>query len=173
MLTSKLTDLSFAQATAKLAPAPRLAWVEDGTMAFTKRMVEYSLQLDEKVSPDDVRLVGNEGKQWVVSLRFWNDPEPAKRYPPNKRSANYGWLTPNGPLQSVGLVHNFAHVDYSQQVILCNQWLQVGAKPMHIRDVLADKTLAPLISYDGMLPFNKHPYFKDHPPALTPGGVSA
>jgi hypothetical protein len=125
MMTPHVADLTFDQSTLKLAPQPMSKWVEDGSMAKTNRMIEYSQKLDKLVPIETPQLVSNESKHWVNTKRFWVDPDAAKRWPPSKRSANYGWWSkaaPNGRLwQSTGLAHDWFHVDYSQQLVLMHQ----------------------------------------------------
>lgn len=187
MMTPAIAAEAFKQAQVKLSPQLR-KWSEDGTMTKTYRLREYTLAEDALVSPEETRLVANEGKQWVVSIRFWRDTDPKKRFPTGERSANYGWFSksaPNGAtFQPVGLMHNFFHSDYSQQVQLVSQWWKVGGAPMHISDAFKDPVLGPLVSageacgslvycpkgpQDLILPFYKHPFFQAHEPHLKDG----
>lgn len=186
MMSPAIANEVYKQAAVKLTPMLR-SWSEDGTMSLTKRLRQYTLEEDAAVSPDEKRLVANEGKDWVVSIRFWRDLDPAKRFPA-LRSANYGWLSKNAPngyaYQPVGLMHNFHHSDYSQQVRLVSQWWKVGGQSMHISQALKDPVLAPLIASgescgsliycpngkaDLLLPAMKHPQFIDHSPTLQDG----
>jgi len=173
MMTPHVADLTRVFSTNALEPVLKSNWVNDGTMANTNRMVEYSQALDKLVSPDDKRLTSNEGKHWVVSARFWNDKDASKRWPPNKRSANYGWWSksapnkrPVGPVwQTTGLAHNWEHVDYSQQVQLMSQFVTVeGQGKVHVGQILADPKLNVLLSDEGPLGSWAHPAFEKKTP---------
>lgn len=168
MMTPHVADLTRLYSALPLSPKLQSNWVNDGSMAKTSRMIEYSKTLDALVPVDSRALTSNEGKHWVVSARFWNDKDPAKRYPPNKRSANYGWWDKGAPSkrfignmwQTVGLAHDWKHVDYSQQLQFMAPMMNIeGVGKMHVGDVLADTKLAPLLSDEGPLPSWAHPAF--------------
>jgi len=171
MMTPHVADLTFDQSTLKLAPQPMSKWVEDGSMAKTNRMIEYSQKLDKLVPIETPQLVSNESKHWVNTKRFWVDPDAAKRWPPSKRSANYGWWSkaaPNGRLwQSTGLAHDWFHVDYSQQLVLMSQRMELeGYGNVHVGSVLKFRDLCVLSSYDGPLASWAHPAFNKTSPDL-------
>lgn len=169
MMTPHVADLTRLYSRVPLAPSLRNPWVQDGTMSATNRMIEYSQALDAKVPEEAGGIVSNEGKHWVNTLRFWNDKDPAKRYPPNKRSANYGWWDKGAPnkryignmWQTTGLVHDWKHVDYSQLVQLMGKTLNVeGVGPVSVGAALADPKLYALLSDEGPLPSWAHPGFQ-------------
>jgi len=171
MMTPLVADKTHEQSIVKLAAMPMSDWVLDRTMANTNRMVEYSQKLDKLVDPRDIRLVSNESKHWVVTKRFWADPDPAKRFPPSKRSANYGWWSkqaPNGRLwQSTGLAHDWYHTDYSQQVVLMSQYMDIdGLGSVHVGSVLKHPKLHALLSNEGPLESWAHPAFNKTSPTL-------
>lgn len=162
MMTPKVADLTRLQSVNALSAMPMSKWVQDGTMANTDRMIEYSLKLDGKLPVGDTSLTSNEGKHWVNTKRFWTET-----YNP-PRSANYGWWSKDassqgkiGPMwQTVGLVHNWQHVDYSQQVVLMSQTMLVeGLGEVHVGSVLKHPDLCYLLNYDGPLPSWGHPAF--------------
>jgi hypothetical protein len=168
MMTPHVADLTRLYSALPLAPKLQSNWVNDGSMAKTNRMIEYSKALDASVPVDSRALTSNEGKHWVVSARFWKDTDSAKRYPPNKRSANYGWWDKGAPnkrlignmWQPVGLAHDWKHVDYSQLLQFMSQMMTVeGVGKMHVGDVLADAKLSPLLSDEGPLASWAHPAF--------------
>lgn len=171
MMTPLVADKTYEQSTLKLAPMPMSKWVSDGTMANTNRMIEYSQKLDARVPVDSTQLTSNESKHWVVTKRFWADPDPSKRWPPSKRSANYGWWStqaPNGRLwQSTGLVHDWMHVDYSQQLVLMSQRMEVeGLGNVHVGSVLKHPKLHAMLSNEGPLDSWAHPAFGKTSPTL-------
>lgn len=172
MMTPHVADLTRLFSRVPLAPSLRNNWVQDGTMSGTNRMIEYSQALDAKVPENAGGIVSNEGKHWVNTLRFWNDKDPAKRFPPNKRSANYGWWDKGAPnkryignmWQTTGLVHDWAHVDYSQLVQLMGQKMNVeGVGEVHVGAALSDPKLFELLSDEGPLPSWAHPGFQKPP----------
>lgn len=174
---------------AGLAIDPQLTnWSADGTMAYTDAMGDYSATLD-KLVPQDVTslpdsLVSNEGKDWVITKRFWADNIGQKQYVPGDSkslwAANYGWLSDKADktnqvgkklYQPVGLAHNFGHTDYSQALRLTGLYGVLSGKRnglVHIGSLLRDPTLSKLLSYEGTLPSWKHPAFQTggEPPPL-------
>lgn len=168
MMTPFVADLTYKQAKLPLKMQGRNSWVEDGTMGRTRRMIEYSQQLDALVPRDFDGLVANEGKHWIVCSRLWNDPQKGWNVQKSdKWSANYGWWdkgSPNGIMwQTPGLAHNWGHVDYSQSVFLMGQWAMVNGVICHVGAILADKKLCGLLSNEGPLPSWAHPAFGKSP----------
>lgn len=171
---------------AKLAPTMMAnQWAGspgDNSMGETRRMVEYSQMIDKKLPRDFTGICENEGKHWVVSRRLWSDPvngrgwdDEKNRKPPGPWSANFGWFKEDGSVwQSVGLTHNFAHVDYSQQVKLVRTACVLNGVTVHLGQVLADPKLHRLVSSEGMLPGWVHPAFGESKlpplPAIPPMG---
>lgn len=157
MLTSRISDEIWKQASTRLTPITR-PWSQDGTMAKTSRMREQSAAVDAAVAGAS-GLVANEGKDWVITKRFWS--EPAKRH----NSANFGWYgagsskSPGGlqVIQSIGLAHDRQHVDYSQLCRFVRTEVLVDGAATSYRDVLTDPELAPLLSDEGPLPDDAHP----------------
>lgn len=171
MMTPLVADKTYEQSTLRLAPMPMSKWVQDGTMANTNRMIEYSQKLDARVPVGSEQLTSNESKHWVVTKRFWADADASKRWPPNKRSANYGWWStsaPNGRLwQSTGLVHDWMHTDYSQQLVLMSQRMEVeGLGNVHVGTILKHPKLCAMLSNEGPLDSWAHPAFGKTSPTL-------
>lgn len=175
MMTPHVADLTRLFSANPLPAMPQNKWVQDGSMAKTSRMIEYSQMLDSKVPQDSRDLTSNEGKHWVVSARFWTDSDPKKRWPPNKRSANYGWWDPGasgkrfiGPMwQTTGLAHDWAHVDYSQQLQFMSQYVTVDGQKMHVGELLKDPKLNVALSDEGPLPSWAHPAFERSTPIAS------
>jgi len=174
MMTPHVADLTRLFSANALPALPQNKWVQDGSMAKTNRMIEYSQMLDTKVPQDSRDLTSNEGKHWVVSARFWTDSDPKKRYP-NKRSANYGWWDKGasgkrfiGPMwQTTGLAHDWAHVDYSQQLQFMSQYVTVDGQKMHVGELLKDPKLNVALSDEGPLPSWAHPAFERSTPVAS------
>lgn len=105
---------------------PSQPWSQDGTMGKTTRMYEQSNFLDKKIGGAAQGFVWNEGKLWVITRRFWPPPQGVgSGGKPYSHSANFGWYyfpamgnskSPGGMsvVQSIGMVHDMNHADYSQ-----------------------------------------------------------
>lgn len=164
MLTTKVADEADTQADLRL-PAWAKFWQgpgSDETGSKTFRMIEQSNWIESKALGHG-GLVSNEGKDWVLTCRWWSSAEPAwKRH----NSANFGGYpgtlkSPGGKsvVQSVGLTHDrFPFVDYSQLVRLMLPTVLIDGVPHDIAEVLADPNLAPLISDEACtMPKPRHP----------------
>ncbi len=156
--TAKISDLVHEQATVVLGAMPQSKWVEDGTMADTFRMAEYS-QMVDALRAGRCGLVDTVGKDWVNTNRLEAQPE---------RSANYGWHDPGALYQAataaggkvwqpVGLAPNLAHTDYSQSIRLVRRWMIVDGSEMDIEDVARDPELCWLVSSEGVMAQLRHP----------------
>lgn len=170
LLTTRVADEVWNQAAKRLGVLAHPQWVSDETMASTKRMIEQSALIDSKVA-DAGGLVANEGKDWVITRRFWLPPQgtgvekphgvPGSRH----NSANFGWYggtskSPGGVAvtQSVGLVHDRSHADYSQLWRGMLPGVIVDGVPMTAASVLADPTLSYLLNDEGgTVPAARHP----------------
>jgi hypothetical protein len=140
-------------------------------------MLDQSALIDSKIEDNGVILVSNEGKDWVLTRRFWPFPagtntspgaaEGVKGSPHN--SANFGWYggpgagstSPGGKkvVQSVGLAHDKSHSDYSQ---LLRYWrpasLTIDGVSVDAETALADPATSALLQDEGgTLPGIKHP----------------
>jgi hypothetical protein len=145
--TARISDMTWAQATVRVAPLPQYGWVVDGTMSHTDRMVEISRMVDELIAGRK-GLVSSVGKDWVLTKQLVPD-----------RAANYGWhrLRDGKPWQPVGLAHDLGHTDYSEGVRLVCRTCEVDGVRMPLDNVLRSKELATLVSHEGVLPFVRHP----------------
>lgn len=153
MMTPHVMNLQAQQAPLRTAPHPQQPWVDDFTMSKTKRMGEYSRLMDKHL-PDSGQMMMNEGKNWVLTKRYWNDPDLAKRH----NGANHGWYPiAGGIIQNRGLKHNMDHVDYSQLLSFMGPIALVDGTPMAIQDMLGSPEFAPLVSDEGTLPGARHP----------------
>lgn len=166
MMTTKIADEIQKQAPVKIAPITQ-TWSQDGTMSKTDRMVEQSGYIDKAVGSTD-ELVSNEGKDWVITRRFWVPPQGTGNAGQVHNSANFGWYLPSSKstspggmhvIQSVGLTHNRAHTDYSQLLRFVQpDSLLIDGKLHKWADVLADPALSALIQDEGgTVPSSRHP----------------
>lgn len=184
LLTTRMADEIWRLADVKIAPLTR-PWSQDGTMANTSRMVEQSATLDSKIADDGVALVANEGKDWVLTRRWWTPPEgtgiekpegtcsPKGTVPPwcsRHNSANFGWYgagtsqSPGGEqvIQSIGLAHDKSHTDYSQLLrYVRTDSVTIDGASVDLEQALADPALSSALQDEGgTLPGIKHPDFE-------------
>lgn len=151
--TTKIADLTHAQATVSVLPCPQ---TPDGAMAYTSRMVKHSQAVTAHVA-GRTGLASTVGKDWVLTNKLVGKPDSA---------ANYGWHVPSGKyrgpgglavLQPLGLAHNRQHVDYSQVLRLIHRRVMVDGIDMLLENVLQDPELATLVSDEGALKVTRHP----------------
>lgn len=174
LLTTRISDEIKKQAQKVVMNSagvpPSQNWVTDGTMGKTTRMYEQNNFLQGKVGGAD-GLVANEGKDWVVTRRFWMPPAglgPGNKSPHN--SANFGWYydppsgtskSPGGAsvVQSIGMVHDMNHADYSQLLrFLKPDSLTIDGQPWDWATALADPTVSKYIQDEGgTMPGARHP----------------
>ncbi len=154
MLTSRISDEIWKNAPTKIQ-APTRSWNTDSppTGSTTRRMYDQSAALDASAAGSAGGMVANEGKDWVISRRFWTDPDPAKRH----HSANYGFYP--GPIQKIGLAHNMGHTDYSQLLRFVRRGsLEIDGAPVAWDAALADPGLSGLLQDEGgTIPSSRHP----------------
>lgn len=159
MLTSKVSDLMWQQAQTRLQPTNR-PWVTDGSMGNTARMFEQSAYLEQRAG-GSTGITGNEGKDWILTKRFWTGPDtPEGTKSSRHNSSNYGWyLSPSSTavIQSNGMAHDKNHADYSQLLRFMQSTVIVDGSPMQMQQVLSDPVLSALVSDEGPLPATRHP----------------
>lgn len=175
MLTSRVSDIIYSQSDMKLPVLNQPSWVLDGSMARTERMVEYSNIIDSKISSAGYspRLVSNEGKHWVVTSRFFLPPDGTGKEATEgivgsrHNAANFGWYSkasgsrsPGGQkvIQSIGLAHDKAHVDYSQLAVFMGKTILLNGHTEDSERVARDPYLFGLLTDEGKpLPMLRHP----------------
>lgn len=158
MLTRKVSDKAYEQADLKLAPT-NTNWSQDGSMAKSHRMVEQSNLIEAKVAGHG-GLTANEGKDWVLTRRYWTgDSTPEGTKGSKHNGANYGYyLGPGKVIQNIGMAHGKNHRDYSQLVRLMQPTVEIDGVPHGIAEVLADPDLVGLLSDEqGTFPQARHP----------------
>ena len=137
----------------------------------TARMIEQSAKVENKVAGDG-GLVANEGKDWVITRRFWPPPQGVgSGGKPYSNSANFGWYygkeypgsghSPGGQsvVQSIGMVHDMNHADYSQLLRFVRpNSLTIDGVPWGWAEALADPTVSKYIQDEGgTVPSPRHP----------------
>lgn len=166
LLTPKLADLMWAQATVRIAPRPR------PITASTRAMVEHSLAIDAQLPPNTQGLIQTVGKHWVI------DELLATK---TNRAMNYGWhfsgSSYNGIkgevvaslmknlktgqyirlIQGRGTAHDAGHFDYSQTCCLVARECVVDGQSMDLVDVLKDTELANLANQSGKMTIFRQP----------------
>lgn len=196
MVTPWLDAIIFEQSDAPLRYTTSQELSNKGVTSLTSQMVEVSKKVDSKLAafaadtllPSNP-IVGNPGKNWVITKRF-TEPgvHPESLVPHSQAAANQGFY-PQGdawnPIQYRGLAHGLDHVDYSQvlRFMAPTSYLrepgverdQVGI-PVSTSAILQDENLGPLLSGplgvtrgkyvgEGHLAYDRHP-------AVPPRGAS-
>ena len=167
LLTPKVADLIYANASVKIEPCTQ---IPDVCMAHTSRMIKHSNDINVKITSrinsqdltqiglNQLGIVADVGKDWVLSNKIKNETT----------AANYGWRTTakpnpnypgNGPFsgpdgymwQPLGTAHNTEHVDYSQVVRLMLREIMVDGQLMDFKDVVTSTEYCGLVNYDGIL----------------------
>jgi putative peptidoglycan binding protein len=176
MLTTRIADEMWRQAGTRLGILNK-SWNTDSpvTGGKTDRMYEQSNDIAQKLAQkgDSGGIVANEGKDWVLTRRFWNPPagvnpstagQGATGSPHN--AANFGWYpggskSPGGEplIQSVGLAHERTFTDYSQLLRFVKpDSLTIDGVPYDYAAALSDPALSGIIQDEGgTLPAARHP----------------
>lgn len=187
MMTQKVADEMWKQAHFKLPTTTLGDFGETtGTMATTRAMLKASVKIDERLlaagfdpRTDYNALVGNVGKDWLLSGWYWlpgmnslhcKHQGMAGTVPNDETGVNYGFFSdtaagglfkPNGHglyvIQNAANCHGYEHTDYSQNLRLIAGTMLVNGEAMPTATVLRSPDYAGLISYEGALPGARHP----------------
>jgi hypothetical protein len=139
--TRKIVDAVYDQADYRITPRPLPA-------SPTMRSTEYYLRhnaLIERALDGHVpgALLAGHKKDLVLTNRLRG----------KERVAIYGWHRDNGdPIQELSTYHGAGYADYSHGVRLVYAVVCVDGEPRSAFDVLEDPDLAPLLTYEGLLP---------------------
>jgi len=139
--TRKIVDAVFEQADFRFKPQP----LPPGRMM---RSSEYYVRHNEMIEEQHRNrslgeLVAGNKKDVVLSNRLLG-PE---------RIAIYGWHRRKGePIQPLSTVHGARYADYSHGVRLVYDKVCIDGELRSIYDVLLDPSLAPALSYEGLIP---------------------
>jgi hypothetical protein len=140
--TPKIVDAVYEQSDHHFVPQPMRPGPKMRSSVYYlrhQRMIESQRQ---GTSLD--ALVSGHKKDLVITNRLF------KRA---KRVAIYGWHRARGDsIQPLSTVHEAHYADYSHGVRLVWRTVWVDGQPRDILDVLADPTVAPAITYEGLIP---------------------
>jgi len=147
--TSRMVDAIYRAADVKLAPQPlppSAAMMGNDYFARHEAMVDRQLA-GRGTAPG--ALVAGHKKDVVLSERLATRPD---------RVAIYGWHQPNGQaIQPLSTLHEASYADYSHGVRLVADRVKVDGQWRALADVLADPTLAPVLSAEGRLSVTRAP----------------
>jgi len=162
LLTTKLSDLIFAQRTITLPPHTQ---TPDASMVTTGVMVAQSAWIDAQLA-GRTGLPSTLGKQWVIDQLF------ATNSATKGKAINYGWhfdglfngsawakaaTAADRVVQNPGWAHAPQEVDYSQNCILVSRLCVVDGVERDILDVYADPVLSYLANSSGVLKVTRQP----------------
>jgi hypothetical protein len=143
--TPKISDDIYKAAVVKLIPEP-LTENRDSISTFF-----YHNDLIEKQRAGKTGLIAGHKKDVVLSNKIISDGRP-------DREALYGWHKPDGnPIQPVYAGHVDWYFDYSHGFRLVRRDIWVDGHKMDYLDVLADKRLAPILTYENPFSFTAYP----------------
>lgn len=166
LLTPKLADLAWAQATVKIAPRPRQI------TSSTQAMVEHSLAIDAQLPPNANGLIQTVGKHWVIDNLLATKPSKAMNYGWHFQGESYQGLKgevvaslmkdpKTGQymrlIQGRGTAHDMRHVDYSQTCVLVARECVVDGQTTDLTDVLQNPELAFLANQPGKMTLWRQP----------------
>lgn len=146
LLTAKLMDLSYQQATVTLRATILPAGPD---MVTTSKSKLWNAAVEAKRAGRD-GLIRDCGKAWILS-NAGVGPNGAVNYGFFDKSAPYTNQIGLKLWQTVGTRHDRAHTDYSQTLILMAQECLVDGQAMKVSEVLANPELCKLISYEGVI----------------------
>ena len=149
--TPKMVDEIYAAAAVKLAPSPIPPTPAMITVpVFSNHNATVHAQRAEQLNAHPLgALVAGHQKDVVISAKLASAPG---------KVAIYGWHQTNGvPIQPLYLKHIASWVDYSQCTRLVQQKMTVNGLSKSVAEVLADPTLAGLLSSEGPIPNPRYP----------------
>jgi hypothetical protein len=149
--TQKMVDDIYAAAAVKLSPVPippSPGMTTVGIFAEHNSIVQTQRVALLRAHPLGALVAGHK-KDVVISEKLANAPG---------KVAIYGWHKTNGvPIQPLYLGHTAAWVDYSQCTRLVQQQMLVNGRTNTVSAVLADPSLAGLLSDEGPLAQPRYP----------------
>ena len=168
--TRKMVDAIYAAAAVKLTPAPippSAAMVTVQVFSQHQALVQAQRAAQLDAHPLGALVAGHQ-KDVVLSAQLASTPG---------RVAIYGWHQTNGtPIQPLYFGHAASWVDYSQCIRLVSRRVWVNGEAKTLNEVLADPTLAVLLSDEGVMrephyPTNELPTSASsvRPPVPPPG----
>lgn len=138
--TSKIVDAVYEQSDFKLTPIPLPPTAMMRSSQYYARH-NAAIEKQRKGRPLGELLSGHK-KDIVLTNRVFG----------TERIAIYGWHKRDGkPIQGLSLVHGARYADYSHGVRLVYSTVCVNGEPMSILELLQDKEIAGVITYEGFL----------------------
>jgi len=141
--TTKMVDAIYRQAALHLRPSPMQAGPQMSSTAYLwKHNQTVEAQRTAGRAGRDA-LVAGQKKDLVMSNALLRAPG---------RVAIYGWHRMNGkPIQPLSTVHGQSYADYSHGIRLVSKTAYVNGKPRPLAGLLADPTIASVLSKEGPL----------------------
>ena len=151
--TPRMVDAIWASAEVRLAPI-RLDPGEDMTT------VEY-LERHDNLIKSQLHLYRVKPGAFVAGDKLDLVLTPTLAKNPGK-AALYGWHRPDGrPIQRLFTIHTDSEVAFSQGVRLVDRRVLVDGVERDLWDVLADSTLAPVLSRQGVIAEPRYPMWDE------------
>ena len=139
--TPKLVDAIYRQSSVKLAPLALPAGNEMRSTAYFVRHSDLIARQRTALQASVGELTAGHKKDLVLSSRLWDLPG---------RIAIYGWHRDvDEPVQPLNSWHGARYADYSHGVRLVSDTVYVNGVPRAMEEVLADASLAPLMTAEG------------------------
>ena len=140
--TPKLVDEINRQASLKLSPSPMT--VRGAKMTSNEAYLRHHHSIQRQLSGRGYgQLISGHKKDVVLKKLLSYRPFQV---------AIYGWHRRNGKaIQPLSLVHHNMYADYSHGVRLVSLNAELGRRSIRLNQVLADKRLARLASYEGSM----------------------
>lgn len=140
--TRKIVDDIFKQSAYHLKPQPLPPGPEMRSIAYYMKHQEC---IETQRTPYPLgELISGHKKDTVLTNLL------RKKH---QRVAIYGWHRPTGkPIQPLSIVHGKNYVDYSHGIRLISSTVWIDGEHRSIFDVLEDRTLARILTYEGTIP---------------------
>lgn len=149
--TPKIMDLSYQQATVKLAAALLTAKPD---MVTTDKSKLYNKEV-EKRRAGRTGLIRDCGKAWVVSNKMSKGLLIAVNHGFYDPKAIYTGANGIKMWQNRGAAHDRTHTDYSQTLILTSSYCLLDGAQCPIEELMTHPTLSFLVSDEGRLNYTK------------------
>jgi len=141
--TTRMVDAIYTQASVRLSPSPMQPGAQ---MESTNYFMRHNATVEQQRAQSGGRLgqlVSGHKKDLVLSNRLNRNPG---------RVAIYGWHRQNGrAIQPLSTVHGAQYADYSHGVRLISRQAYVNGRRVDLRDLLADSSLAAMVSSEGTI----------------------
>ena len=139
--TPRMVDVIHRAAEVRLAPRPMPAGPQMRSTAYLMRHNATVEAQRASAGAAPGALVSGHKKDVVLSTRLASRPG---------RVAIYGWHRGNGEaIQPLSTVHGAGYADYSHGVRLVSRTAFLDGKPVDLRDLLASRRYAALLSDEG------------------------